>query len=165
MRQPIYNTGKACRNGHYAARYTSSGACKACLTESVAGVRRALDWNPRTPERTAQCEQLVKLRLRAHPADATTLLDCAVSLTQSRYSAVAPTDIVGSRKGMEPAGGTMLYLVNVDAADVQMLRDMQFALLQARGPNVEQLRAAAFGAAGAQAEAARDNGETEWKFT
>jgi hypothetical protein len=165
MREPAYNTGKMCRNGHYADRYTSSGACKECLTESVAGVRRALDWNPRTAERTAQRELLVQIRLRAHPVDAGTLLDCAVSMTQARHSAVAPTDIVGNRRGIQPEGGTLLYLVNVDAADVQMLRDMQNAMLTARGPNVEQLRAVAFGGAMAQAEAARDNGEGEWRFT
>lgn len=165
MGHATYNTGKACRNGHYADRYTSSGACKACLTESVAGVRRPLAWNPRTPERQAQCERLAQIRLRAHPLDAPTLLDCAISLTQARHAAVAPTDVVGSRAGLKPEGGTLLYIVNVDAADVQLLRDMQNAMLRARGPNIEAVRAAAFGAAGAQAEAARDNGEGDWKFT
>lgn len=150
-----YLTGKPCIHGHVAYRYTSSGACSTCVLENAAATRQALQ----------PPEDLVPLRLRIHPADVATLLDCAVSLTQARRPDVKPEHVVGKRVGAKPEGGTLLYSVNVDPADVQLLRDMQFAMLNARGPNIEHVRAAAFGAAGAQAEAARDNGEGEWKFT
>lgn len=161
-----YYTGLACKNGHVAPRYTASGGCKECIGESVAGVRRAIGTaSAPTPERMAQLEGLVTVRLRAHPADEATLLDTAAALTLQRRQALVATDVVGARKGTKPEGGTLLYSVNVDAADVQLLRDMQNAMLAARGPNMEAVRARAFGGAMAQAEAARDNGEGEWRFT
>lgn len=161
----MYYTGQPCKNGHVAARYTQSGGCKGCIAEAVAGVRRAVGTTRNTPERQAQLDALVPIRLRAHPLDEATLLDTAAALTLSRRPLLVATDVVGVRKGIKPEGGTMLYVVNVDVADVQMLRDMQNAMLTARGPNIQALRAAAFGGAMAQAEAARDNGETEWAFT
>jgi hypothetical protein len=161
-----YYTGVPCKNEHLAVRYTVSGSCKDCIGEAVSGVRRAIAGKTApTPERLAQLEQLVPVRLRIHPADEATLLDCAAAVTLARLPALVAMDVVGTRKGTKPEGGTLLYVVNVAPEDVKLLRDMQNAMLAARGPNVEQLRAAAFGAAGAQAEAARDNGEGEWRFT
>jgi hypothetical protein len=161
-----YFTGIPCRNGHTAERYTKSGGCKECITEAVHGVRRAVnEANRPTPERVAQLEGLATIRLRAHPDDAATLLDCAAAVTLARRPALVATDVVGARKGTKPEGGTLLYIVNIDAADVQVLRDMQNAMLQARGPNMDEARGRAVGGLMAQAEAARDNGEGEWKFT
>jgi hypothetical protein len=162
----IYYTGKPCRNGHVAERYTTSGACKGCISEAVAGVRRAVGGSARnTPERQAQLDGLVSVRLRAHPADEATLLDTAAAVTVSRRPLLVAMDVVGTRKGTKPEGGTLLYVVNVDPADVQVLRDMQNAMLKARGPDIQAVRVAAFGGNMAQAEAARDNGEGEWRFT
>lgn len=41
----LYFTGKVCRNGHLAARYTATGVCRGCLREAgrapaAAGVNR-----------------------------------------------------------------------------------------------------------------------------
>jgi hypothetical protein len=161
-----YFTGVPCTNGHVAERYVTSGACQGCISEAVSGVRRAASAAVApNPERLAQLEGLVTIRLRAHPLDEATLLDTAAALTVQRRQALVATDVVGARKGTKPEGGTLLYSVNVDAADVQLLRDMQNAMLTARGPNMEAVRAQVFGGAMAQAEAARDNGEGEWKFT
>lgn len=161
-----YYTGVPCKHDHLAERYTTSAACQACLTESVAGVRREISGKAApTPERSAQLEQLLPVRLRIHPADVATLLDTATALTMARHPALVATDVVSSRKGTKPEGGTALYIANIDPADAQLVRDMQFAMLKARGPDLEAIRAAAFGGAMAQAEAARDNGEGEWRFT
>ena len=161
----IYYTGQPCKNGHVAERYTTSGGCKACIAEAVAGVRRAVGGGRNTPERQAQIDGLVSIKLRAHPLDEATILDTAAAVTLARRPLLVATDVVGARKGAKPEGGTLLYFVNVDPADVQVLRDMQNAMLTARGPNLQAVRMAAFGCAMAQAEAARDNGEGEWKFT
>jgi hypothetical protein len=97
--------------------------------------------------------------------DEATLLDTAAAVTVARRPLLVAMDVVGTRKGIKPEGGTLLYVVNVDAADVQVLRDMQNAMLKARGPDIQAVRVAAFGGAMVQAEAARDNGEGEWRFT
>lgn len=161
-----YFTGQPCKNDHVAERYTTSAACQACLTESVAGVRRAVSGKPEaTPERTAQLGQLVEVRLRIYPGDEGTLLDTAAAMTLARLPALVATDVVGARKGTKPEGGTLLYIVHVDPEDVRLVRDMQNAMLAARGPDMEAVRARAVGGMMAQAEAARDNGEGEWRFT
>lgn len=161
--EKTYYTGVPCRNGHTAVRYTVSGSCKDCIAEAVAGVRRAVRGVGPTPERVAQLEGLVAIRLRVVPVDAQTLLGTVAAMTLARRPLLVATDVVGARNGTKPEGGTLLYIVNVDEADVPLIRGMASAMLQARGPNVEAIRARAFGIA-AQAEAARDNGETEWNF-
>jgi hypothetical protein len=159
-----YFTGKPCLNGHVAERYTPSGACKECLAEAQRGVRRPRG-HERTPERTAQLEGLVMMRLRAVPADEATLLDTVAALTVARRPLLHAADVVGARQGTKPAGGTLLYHVNVDPLDMPMIKDVERALRLARAPDIQAIRAAAFGGVMAQAEAARDNGEGEWKFT
>lgn len=162
-----YFTGVECRNGHLAERHTASGTCKGCLSDSYEGVRRAIG-GPRvdiTPERQAQRAALEETKLRAVPADAATLLDTVAAVTLARHPALDATDVVGPRKGVKPAGGTLQYIVHVDPLDKQLLRDMQNAMLDARAEPVEKIRRRAFGALAAQADAARDNGEGEWKFT
>jgi hypothetical protein len=160
-----YYTGEPCKHGHLAERYTASGACKDCLKAAQNGVRNPASDGLNLPERQAQRENLVGVKLRIHPLDVATLLDCAVAVTLARHPALVATDVVGARKGFKPEGGTMLYLVNIDLADLQVFRDMQNAMLAARGPNMEAVRARVFGGTMAQAEAARDNGEGEWRFT
>jgi hypothetical protein len=162
--ESLYNTGKPCRNGHVADRYTASGACKACIADSVAGVRRALGKAENTPERQEQRDGLVAMRLRIVPADVQTLLDTVAAMTLARRPALVATDVVGQRKGSKPEGGTVLFIVNVDAQDVELIRQMQWAMLKVHTPDPEAERRRIFGALAAQAEAGRDNGETEWNF-
>ena len=150
-----YFTGKPCIHGHMAYRYTSSGACSTCVLENATAARQALQ----------PPEELVGVKLRAVAVDASTLLDTAVALTQRRHPHVTREHVVGKGVGAKPEGGTLLYSVNVYPADVQLLRDMQNAMLKARGPNMEEARGRAVGGVMAQAEAARDNGEGEWRFT
>ncbi len=38
----MYNTGKPCKNGHFADRYTIDGACSVCRTEYQKNDRNAI---------------------------------------------------------------------------------------------------------------------------
>jgi hypothetical protein len=159
-----YYTGQPCKNQHVAERYTVSGGCKECITESVNGIRRAVGGPVATPERLEQAEGLTPMRLRIVPADVATLLDTVVAMTLARRPLLVATDVVGARKGTKPEGGTLLFIVNVDAQDVELIRQMQWAMLKVHTPDPEAERRRIFGALAAQAEAGRDNGETEWDF-
>lgn len=155
--ETTYFTGKTCIHGHVAYRYASSGACSTCVLNNASSARQSLQ----------PPEELIPLRLRVVPVDAATLLDTAVAMTQRRHPDVSRGQILGKTGGVgiKPEGGTLLYIVNVDAADAQLIKEMGWAMLRARGPDPEAERRRIFGALAAQAEASRDNGETEWKFT
>jgi hypothetical protein len=168
--QRTYWTGKPCRNNHMAERYTSCGACVDCLREAQDGVRRSGDAGraaaaPMTPERQAVRERLARIRLRTYPPGADGLLDAAVGLTLARHPELAPGDVVGTRQGTKPEGGTWLYMVNVDTADVPALRQIESALHRQYGPDGNAIRQQILERLTSQAEATRNNGETEWKFT
>jgi hypothetical protein len=147
-----YFTGKPCRNGHTAYRYTQSGTCSACIAESTAGQRRTLAATL-PPERAARRDlvaDLVELRLRAYPSDADTLRDMAAALCCARYPTLAAADVTVRVAPVDLTAGTGLYRVRVPDEHVRLMRDTAAALLNAHrvdlsGFHTRQVeRAAAF---------------------
>ena len=42
LKNKMYNTGKPCKNGHFADRYTIDGACSVCRSEYQKADREAI---------------------------------------------------------------------------------------------------------------------------
>lgn len=141
-----YFTGKVCRNGHVAERYTQSGTCVDCLAETNSARTVPIADFP-----------LVELRLRATQADGALLIKTAIAVTQVRFPTVSPVLVCRRPEGSDPQGGMWLYVLRVDPQDVKVLTDMQFALMRKHAPDIEAARQHAFGLAAAS----YDSGEWE----
>lgn len=125
-----YFTGKRCSNGHLTYRYVQSGSCSACINANAAKYR---------PEPVLQYVlPLVTFKCRIFPVDVQMVLDAAVGMTQRRHPGVMRHQVVRNEKGRYPAAGVNLFELNVDAEDVDLLRQMVNALMSARcGPAIE----------------------------
>lgn len=83
-----YDTGKPCRNGHRAPRYTQSGTCEACIRANQ--LRAQADYNARAPLRNArkeyglrvamQVERIPEAQLESLQTIAEALLTCRLSV-------------------------------------------------------------------------------------
>lgn len=124
-----YDSPRPCKRGHQTQRYVSTGACVDCL---VLGMRRpvpkvakkrfvpAFDWG------------FVVLALRLHPADAQGVVDTAVALSKRRQPRASEYYVCRRTGGEDPQGGMRLYRLEVDPADVAVLRQIEAALIAAR---------------------------------
>lgn len=122
-----YYTGLACINGHVAERYTTSGACSACV--SASNTTRTGQTLEQSNERRATMSQLAEIKLRAYPQDWPTLRDTAAAVCLARYPALTLADVVSNRPGSDAIGVVMLHRVLVPGEDIGLLRQTEQALL------------------------------------
>jgi hypothetical protein len=117
-----YNTGRACRNGHYADRYTDSGSCQECVNGKPS-VRVVL-----SPEYAAQAAQLVEVKLRAYASDLPVLRDTVIGMTQVRFPLLGAASFMPSTKPTSAEAGTALYRFMVHAEEIEFFREVALSL-------------------------------------
>jgi len=171
--QSQYFTGKPCKNGHTAYRYTQSGTCSTCIAQATTRARENLAeslkrtppaHNPRpgSSARRAAAVDLVELRVRAYAGrDVAMLQELAAVLCIQRYPTLTPADVQIRAQPTDAAGGTALYRLRVPDSGVALVRETAAALLNAHAVNL----AAFHKAQAARAEAmAPTESQPEWAF-
>lgn len=159
---PTFFTGKSCRRGHLAARYTTNGGCVVCVRAKSEDARIAANATPRRQ----QLASLVSVGMRLFHEDVPAFTDVALAMVRAEFPDLTRADVVhGKPSGV--AAGTGFYPFRVRAQDVQMLRDVATAYRSARSPNFEEVREGVLAATLTMAneQAVKDNGVGEWKFT
>lgn len=139
-----YYTGEACRNGHIAERYTTSGTCAGCLAESP-GRRYNAEIRDSQDERRNAFNQLETILLRAQPGDIAYLRSLAGALLILRFPGVLDAESASDRKGgTNGEGGALLYKVRCHPDDRTALKAEENRLLNLHGPDVAAIRNHAF---------------------
>lgn len=126
-----YFTGKPCRNGHIASRFTQSGTCSECinvpkrLQAKIRKERRLLD--------SLYCMHFAKITIRAFPEDWKLIFDTAVALTTYRnYNLTADSIRIMNSTGAANEDGTKLYKIRVHPDDMDTLHIMADVCLNER---------------------------------
>lgn len=135
-----YFTGKACKHQHTTYRYTSSGACSACVTAAALSNRAKFTPADGREQRNLAKAQLELIRVRAYAEDMPTVRGTAIALAQARFPAVEISDVAPNSKPTDADGGTALYQLKVHHDDIPLVRGVAQNLLNARGPNIALVR-------------------------
>lgn len=125
-----YFTGKPCKNDHTTYRYTTSGACAACIREASTGARVEMTL---TDTRAAKAEaraELAVVKIRAYPADMETIKGTALALTRARYPAATMADVVPNAALTRGESGTFLLSLRAHPSDHAILADVGRALVK-----------------------------------
>lgn len=140
-----YKTDKPCSQGHFAPRYTTSGACSECL--SAAGIKARYGSQERKDEATLLREakqqariDMTEIKLRCYPADLDNLRALVVAATLARFPMLDRADVVLNKAPGALEGGTQLHKFNVSGSDFDLLRGIANTLLNQRGPNIAAAR-------------------------
>lgn len=142
-----YFTGKPCKNGHVAHRYTQSGTCSQCIAACTAALRRdvarrmAPSAGVQAAARRELVVELVEVRVRCYPGDAAQVRDVAAALCLAKYPTLTRDDVQVRAQPTDGAGGTFLYRVRVPSEFVGMLRETAAALLAAHAVDLAPVRA------------------------
>jgi hypothetical protein len=162
----LYDNGKPCPHGHASVRYASNMACVECTRERNANAAgTTVGARQLSAERKAGWVVSKQRMLCALHAEFT---DCVVAVTQARHPWATRADVVGRGVVTNAGGGRALYHYHIDAADHVTLFDLAGAMMapadEAILARTRAENAARLGAVEQEANAARDNGETEWAF-
>lgn len=134
-----YFTGKPCRYGHVANRYTQSGACAACVAVAAAkkrgvqhdGVvltreqleqereRKLTSMVAARNEKTEALNKLVEIKLQIMPQDTNTIFETAVGLCIASSPHITRMDVLPSST---PIKGLPIYKVMVPLEYVDLMR-------------------------------------------
>lgn len=144
-----YFTGKACRNGHLAERYTQSGTCRLCIAASQQQYMRV------PPGSTDARQQLIKANVRVSPQNYDRVLELTFNLTRIRFPTASKRDVVANKGGRDAQSGLLLYALYMHPDDVAIVRGFAASLIpQLADINAE--RARIFASALRQAEQAAE---------
>lgn len=137
-----YFTGRPCKHGHIDYRYTASGGCSRCIRDAGRGFR-----NPVVPDltRSEARSQLADLAVRAYHDDYPLLRDTAAALAKARAPSLSDEDARPPFKCVKQAGGTAVYTVRCNVGDIEPMRAMADALLNARKVDIAAARAQILG--------------------
>lgn len=178
-----YFTGKPCIRGHFAERYTSSGACSQCVIDAAAKTREAVAGAPTVRRRQKDEEngdklaafidarnaydnaanKLIEVRIRAYGTDIALLRETVVALGKARYPMLREAEFLPVGKPTDAAGGTGLYRFRCDVGDLDLVRATANALLEAHAVNVSSIRDRAIHAAEQMADDAAQSPPEHWK--
>lgn len=162
-----YFTGKPCKNGHLAARYTQSGTCSTCIADATRATRsrvtQAVAGNSYTAKR-AHVVELAEVRIRAYAGDAETVRGVAAAYCMARYPTLSREDVTIKAAPTDLAGGTALYRVRVPLEHAAAVRETANALLNARGASLSQFHANQAERAAAMVGADAPAAPGEWAF-
>jgi hypothetical protein len=127
-----YDTGRPCRRGHMAWRYTSSGGCSDCIAEDTRGggvIER---------RKSSHTGALIGVTFRLYDYDWPLVRDTAAELARSVY----PDTVIGKPVAPHsPAAGTSIYTVRVPAEYEQLIADTARALWNSHRIDVQARRA------------------------
>ena len=82
LHQKTYYTGKQCKWGHVARRYTVNGICKTCA-------RHKAELQRRKPKKVYNYD-IKSFRIRLHSDDFATVRELAHALNMARYGQIVP---------------------------------------------------------------------------
>lgn len=176
-----YFTGKPCKYGHIAHRYTKSGACSECVSLAAASAREETrDVTPRPGARTRAAEQrqelrdsflaskaerieafkrVVEIRVPVHPQDLETVFETACVLCLAAFPCLERVDVLAEAV---PARGTPLYSVPVPVDQVELVRSIANELWNVKGPNLAVVHDRVARTVATQADAAADEPPENW---
>lgn len=118
-----YFTGKPCKSGHVAERYTVSGTCRLCITACQAQFLRV------PPGQVDPRTHLVAANVRVSAENYRQIADLAYNLTRIRYPAVRPIDIERRKGGRDAHCGMLLYTLHLHPDDVPVVRAVAASLV------------------------------------
>lgn len=135
-----YYTGRICKNGHDAYRYTQSGTCSDCV-KAANNVDVSVDMNARK----AIKDQMVMIKLRGFMEDRDLLAATAYCMAISRAPELMPGDVDPKLlpQGKDDAG-TALFTFACFSDDIAALRDIANKAIMARPFDMAAARAKAF---------------------
>jgi hypothetical protein len=155
-----YFTGKPCKAGHLAYRYSQSGTCSACIKNATRAARAEVvtaiadaggqDPRPGNVERRGQVAELVEVRVRAYAGDDVRMLqELAAGLCTTKYPTLTRADVEVRAAATDATGGTALYRLRVPDEHVALVRQTANALLNAHSVNLAAFHERQLAAAGA----------------
>lgn len=176
-----YFTGKPCKHGHISHRYTQSGACAQCISDTSAAFRKEVSADYRARKRVveARAEKLaliaerqqlkveamrgiMSIRLLAHPQDMRLVFDTAAGLCRTRYPVLDVADVYASNKMVAP--GSSLYRVPVPIEDLDLMRAISNELwAKHSGIDIQKERERILGAMLAEADNEADEPPEGWQ--
>ena len=117
-----YYTGKECKHGHLAPRYTQSGTCSACIRAAGPGPRMDMSRLADSQEVLATAKaELSVLGLRCYHTDLPKVRDVVLAMGRVRFPGLALKDIVASQTPRNSGGGTGFYMFRIHADDYEFL--------------------------------------------
>ncbi len=134
-----YFTGKPCKHGHIAYRYTTSGGCSDCVKSSngqygAVGAEAAL-------ERRKALKQLQESRFRAFNSDISALKEIAASLVLARFPSLPIESATCDDRPVRREAGTAMYMLRFHGEDFGTLLAFSNSLLSAHKVDVAAARA------------------------
>lgn len=136
-----YFTGKPCKHGHIAERYTDSGTCSVCIN----GNRPSVAVTPLThgtPEQREQAQEIVDLKdskFWLYDVDYVAFKKVAIGMLRARYPLVPPAAFEVKPIPSRPIQGTSLYRVKHHPDDGDFLVAYAMGLRQPHQPTADQM--------------------------
>lgn len=102
LNEPTYTTGRPCKHGHYAYRYTQSGTCSECI-------------NPKTEEKF----DLIEMKVRVFDVNLTELTTIVHFAAMLRYQNISVSEVTckGRRTGIVQNTSVRYFKVHKDDYD------------------------------------------------
>lgn len=111
---PKFNTGRPCRNGHLADRYTQSGSCQQCIAESnKSASAKPSSTTEGNDARKISRAQLTEVRFRCYPQHLEQMRATAIAMTKGKAPELTDRDIYPGKPPVEGQGGTANYRFNI----------------------------------------------------
>lgn len=149
-----YFTGKPCRHGHIAYRYTRSGACSACIqtaaraSEASKPSRADKDATPKADpaqlladyrDRREAANMLAEIRIPAHLKDLPTINELSRNLCKMAYPVLQDADIQLAKRA---ARNMPLYKIMVPQEHIDVLRAAADELFNMVPPDLSSFKKA-----------------------
>jgi hypothetical protein len=131
---PIYFTGKPCKHGHVAYRYTQSGTCSECINPKSDGTKRetTIEYNARQ----VTLQAFVELNVTVAPASFLTVKGIIHGLALAHDPSLLESDVWLSPR---PTSG-VLYRVRCHADDMAQVREVTNRLYADQCVDIERVR-------------------------
>lgn len=175
-----YLTGKPCKYGHTAKRYTQSGSCVECVAASAFHSRdknrdelaahrerlaaeRAAVLAPILELRAAKAlalRALIEIKVPANPQDLKTVFDTAIELCLAAHPALERADV---QPDAQPIRGLPLYKVSIPPEHADLIRGVANALYTAHSIDVRRIHDDMARRVEAMADAAASTPPEGWK--
>lgn len=153
-----YFTGKPCKYGHTANRYTQSGACSVCVAISSAAARgvnhdgivvpreqieierkaKIAEMMQQKDERDEAMRKLHKIRVPIAIKDLNTVFELSIAMCLASYPVLTRSDVAPNSS---PVRGLPLYEVNSPAEHIDLIRQVADELWRAIPKDIAGARA------------------------
>lgn len=158
-----FETGRPCKNGHFAKRYTSSGGCSACI-QTTTNTHRDTDTTPRQIEKAATRDyltHLIEIQVRVFDVDVRAMQETANGLCRAVHPGFTEAQLRVGKAPIWRHGPHAVYSLRVPPDHVGLLMDISLAMFNARHipADVEAIRARVL----RDVSAMNVNPKPEWK--